>query len=468
MANRNTIVGMFVLSGIILFGIGIFLVGNRNQTFGHHVQFYTEFENLQGISKGSKVSVAGMDAGQVIGIALPNSSSSRFRITLQIDDRLRGLVRNDSVAVIATEGLVGGTFLLIRPGSPNAIAAAPLSTLRSQEPVDLSKVLDDGVGLLKDTDVTIKDADVAIKRTSSGLDGVLDQVKFTVGNVDDLTLGLKQGKGPAGMLLRDPAVADQVRQSIANLRQSTANLTDASSRADSLVSEIQSRQLPLKVDETLDVVKNTVSSIDASAEEIHRTISEAVGPDIDGSSAGLNINESLSNLNAATANMADDTEALKHNLLTRGFFRRRGYYNLANISPDKYLSDRLFVNSENYRVWLSAADMFRREADGVEVITPAGKQLLNAAVAKFGNSIVGTPIVIEGYSDAADASDRLSESRQHAILVRQYLQRHFQLDAAGLGVVSLKNSPLPGSDHNEWSGVCVVVVRQIKLKGHTE
>lgn len=66
------------------------------------------------------------------------------------------------------------------------------------------------------------------------------------------------------------------------------------------------------------------------------TIEEAVGPDQKGVVASANISQSLSNLNAATANMADDTEALKHNFLVRGFFRHRGYYNLSHINPDQY------------------------------------------------------------------------------------------------------------------------------------
>jgi phospholipid/cholesterol/gamma-HCH transport system substrate-binding protein len=59
--NRNLIVGLFVLTGLVLFSVGLFMIGNRHQAFTRHVDFYTEFTNLYGLAKGAKVQVAGMD-----------------------------------------------------------------------------------------------------------------------------------------------------------------------------------------------------------------------------------------------------------------------------------------------------------------------------------------------------------------------------------------------------------------------
>ena len=156
MTNRNALVGVFVVAGLILFTVGVFFVGNRHQAFERHIQLYTEFANLSGLTNGSKVRVAGMDAGEIVGVEVPASPASRFRIKFQIDEKLRGLVRTDSIVTVATEGVVGGTYLLIRPGSKDAQRAAPFTTLPSQEPVDMSKLLERGVGLLNDADVTVK------------------------------------------------------------------------------------------------------------------------------------------------------------------------------------------------------------------------------------------------------------------------------------------------------------------------
>src|SRR5262249_55209620 len=88
-------IGVLVVGGLLLFGLGMFLIGDRHQAFARHSEFYAEFVNLAGLSNGAKVRVAGMDAGQVRDITVPTSPSSRFRVKWRIDTKLRGLVRTD-------------------------------------------------------------------------------------------------------------------------------------------------------------------------------------------------------------------------------------------------------------------------------------------------------------------------------------------------------------------------------------
>ena len=133
MKNRNVVVGIFVVAGLLLLTLGLFLIGDRHQAFAHHVEYYAEFVNLAGISKGSKVRVAGVDTGQVTGIGIPQSPSSRFRVALRVDERLRGLVRTDSIVTIGTQGVVGDVYLSIRSGSAQASSADPLTTLPSKD-----------------------------------------------------------------------------------------------------------------------------------------------------------------------------------------------------------------------------------------------------------------------------------------------------------------------------------------------
>jgi phospholipid/cholesterol/gamma-HCH transport system substrate-binding protein len=458
MKNRNVVVGIFVTAGLLLLTIGLFLIGNRHEVFARHIEYYAEFTDLSGLMKGAKVQVAGMDAGQVVAIGVPSSPASRFRVRIRINETLRGLVRTDSVASIGTEGVVGDTFLLIKPGSRNAPLAGAEATLRSKEPTELSDLLDQGKGLLTTIDNTVTLAQGVLTSVGGNLNSTLDGVKTTVGNVNYVVLGLKEGRGPAGMLLRDENVATQIRQSVTNAQQATVQLNQASIQANGLISDIQSRQLPQKADQALVSVKSAAANIDETSRQLRETISEAAGPDAQGVTAGGNIRETLSNTNAFTANMADDTEALKHNFFFKGFFRHRGYFNLSDISPDKYRQDRLFTNPKNTRAWLEGNQLFERDANGSERLTTQGKSLLDGVVAGHGDSIVESPIVIEGYWDGASTGDQVARSRTRAILVRNYLQNHFQLNPAHIGIVGLKNLPPGGLDHSTWDGVCIVVV----------
>jgi len=455
MTNRNITVGIFVVVGLVLLALGIFLVGNRHAVFAHHVDFYTEFTNLAGVSKGSKVKVAGMDAGQIVEVGVPNDPSSRFRVKFQIDKSLHGLVRTDSVATIATEGVVGGTYLLVRPGTAAALAAAPLSTLPSQEPLDMSKLLDRGMVLLQDADATLKEI-------GPKLGGTLDEVKTTVANADDVVTGIKHGRGTAGMLLRDQTAASDVRRSITNVQQATVDVRHASGQVDAMATDIRSRGVTDKLDDTITSAKGAAANIHETSKQVRETVAEATQPDEQGVDAAENVKESLSNVNTATSNMADDSEALKHNFFLRGFFHHRGYYNLDNLSADTYSKNHAFSDPANERAWLPAAELFVRNGSNTEVLSEAGKQALNDAVARDGGSALNHAMVIEGYSGAADPADEMTSSRNRAILVRQYLQTRFQLDPNKLGFVAMKDSPPAGVGHSHWDGVCVVVLKPHK------
>jgi phospholipid/cholesterol/gamma-HCH transport system substrate-binding protein len=458
MKSRSFVVGLFVTVALALFAAGLFLIGSRHEVFAHHIEYYAEFKDLSGLMKGGKVQVAGMDAGQVLDIGVPATPASRFRVHIRINDNLRGLVRTDSVATIGTEGVVGDTFLLIHPGSPHAAAASAGATLPSKEPTELSDLLDQGKGLLTNVDITVRNANGLLTSVGGNLNATLNGAQTAIGNVNDVVVGLKQGKGPAGMLLHDDAVSAQIRQTLTNAQQATDNLNQASLQANHLVTDIQARHLPQKVDDSLVSVKSAAANIDATSGQLRQTLAEATGPDEQGLTAGANLRESLTNVDAATSNMADETEALKHGFFFRGFFRHRGYFNLQNISAAKYRNDRLFTNPQNARSWLPADQLFERESNGVEHLTAQGRTLLDSAVAAQGDSIAASPIVIEGYFEGPNAAEQIARSRSRALAVRSYLQNHFQLDASHLGVVAMKSTPPSGFDHATWDGVCVVIV----------
>src|ERR1700745_2852136 len=90
--------GLFIVLGFALFTGILFLVGSRQNLFAKHIDVYAEFSNLGGLGNGAKVRVDGLDAGQVKRIEAPPSPSGKFRLELQISDKLRGMVRTDSIA----------------------------------------------------------------------------------------------------------------------------------------------------------------------------------------------------------------------------------------------------------------------------------------------------------------------------------------------------------------------------------
>jgi phospholipid/cholesterol/gamma-HCH transport system substrate-binding protein len=453
MSRRYLAVGIFIIAGATLFALGIFLVGSRHQAFSRHVMLYTEFVNLDGITKGSKVQVAGMDAGQVTRIVVPRSPDGKFRVQMKIDEQLHGLIRSDSVVTVDTEGVVGNTFLTIHTGSPNAPIARADSVLQSHPPVTMSDLLTHGLGIMNDADATLK-------QVGGKLNIALDGVNGAVGNANNLLVGLKEGRGPAGMLLRDEKMADKIRETMSSVQSATSNLKQASAGVSSIVADAQQRQLPQKLDETMTQIRSASTRANATIDQVQQSLTQALGPDASGVTAGQNISQTLSNINVATSNMAEDTEALKHNFFFKGFFNHRGYYNLSRLSPREYRRSQLFADPNNSRVWLRADSLFEQRTNGSEELSEAGKRAIDTAVVSFGDSIYTHPVVVEGYSDAVAPADALSFSYARAQIVRNYFEARYPFEAKNVGVMALSETPPTGLGHGHWSGVCILVAEK--------
>jgi phospholipid/cholesterol/gamma-HCH transport system substrate-binding protein len=450
MNKQNIFVGIFVIAAAALFTGGLFLIGNQHKAFRRHIEFYTEFANLDGIAKGAKVRVAGMDGGQVIGIQIPDRPSAKFRLKLQVEDSLHGLVRDDSLVTIESAGVVGDKFLLIHEGTDQKPAAAAQSTLNSKEPLEMAQLLEKASGLMNEAGSTITDL-------HGKLDEALQAVTTTVNNTNGIVKDVRSGRGTAGMLLEDPATSAQVKQAVANSQLATANLNRASVQVNDLLTDFRSRNLGQKTEETLDNAKNASQQINQSTQQINQTLTGAFGEDQFGENAALNLRQTLSNVNQATGNLADDTEALKHEFFFRGFFKKRGYESLSNLPIVEYRDDKVLTRSGRSREWLTGASTFVTNSDGLETLSADGREQIDQLVGKLPN-VYGSALIVEGYSDSDIASQQLIRSRQRAILVRQYLQIHFHLQSKDVGIVALSNTPPASAGKATWDGICLVAL----------
>lgn len=448
MKKTNLFVGIFITAAVVLFGLGLFLIGNQHKAFRSHVEFYAEFANIDGVAKGAKVRVDGMDGGEVVSIGIPSNPSEKFRLKLQVDGRLHGLVREDSVVSVETEGVVGDKYLLIQQGSDGAPVAPPKSTLRSKEPFQMAKLLQQASGLLNQANGTMTDV-------RGRLDGALDAVTKTVNDTNGVVSDLRHGKGAAGMLLEDKATADQVKQTITNTQTATANVDTATVKVNNLLADFQSRDLFGKAQQTLDNANGAAKQLNQTSQQVNQTLTRAFAENQYGQSAGANLQQTLTNVNEATGNLAEDTEALKHEFFFRGFFKKRGYDNLDQLPVTEYRDGTLFKKLQKHRDWFAAGDLFTTDATGKEVLSQAGQEQIKQAFGRLQNAY-SEPIVLEGYAESGSGGDRLLESRARAVLVRAYLELQFHVLSSDIGVIALGNQPPASAGKSTWNGVCLV------------
>jgi phospholipid/cholesterol/gamma-HCH transport system substrate-binding protein len=191
-------------------------------------------------------------------------------------------------------------------------------------------------------------------------------------------------------------------------------------------------------------------------------LADALGPDRSGENAAENIRETFSNMNLATANIADDTEALKHEFFFRGFFKKRGYYSLKDLTPDQYRVNRYFNNQSNRRAWLNAADAFGKDSNGNEILSAAGEQEIDQIIGAAKDSVIDQLIVVEGYSNQASAAEEMATSRSRSLIIAHYLEKRFHLNAKNIGLMPLNATAPSSSGKDSWDGACIVLVADVK------
>ena len=468
-------IGLFLTVGIALFAAILFLIGSRQDLFGKHVDFFADFSDISGLPRGAQVRVAGIEAGEVKGIEIPASPASKFRLKLQVKANTRGMVRTDSLVSIRTEGIVGDKYVFIREGTTTAAEAPDGATLPSKEPFDLGAALEKGSALLDKSSALLNNLQGSVTDLHGRLDIALSSVTKTVNHVDGLVTvvqpdirkmasyasqitdtingivsDLNAGKGPAGLLLKDETAREQLQATLFNVRQATQNLSDASARADRLLGDVQSRDLTSKAQAILE-------NVQAISEQLNQAIKGALGPDHMGEDGASNIRETLSNLNRGTANLAEDTEALKHEFLFRGFFKKRGFYNLEQLSPSVYLKACQGQNACGSRAWLDAANLFASGGDGGIQLVDSGRQAIDRAVAPVVDSLPDHLVIVEGYSSTGAPDEQFVTSRRRADLVREYLEAHFHLLHSDVGIVPLRGKPPHCAGRDKWNGVAIVL-----------
>ena len=432
-------VGAFVLGGILLFALALFMIGERRMLFERQFEVYAEFSRLSGLQEGAPVRVSGMGAGEVRKILLPSGPAQKFRLRLRIREDLHPLVRTDSVATIRTEGLVGGQYVLVTAGSDSAPRASTDSTIASREPVEIGDLLEQAGQTVKvvtetivnlrgdvekaihDIGGTVQDADRLINDVGGDLKTITATGARVADDVAAVTNGVRAGRGTVGQFFADDELYRHANAVAADAQKTAANLRDASETARKLVSDIQKQG---------------------------------------GAAQGLTteLRDTLTKARETLTNLAANTEALKHNWFFSGYFKRRGYYSLEEISPEEYRSGAIEKSGRvKLRIWLQASLLFTKQPDGTLQLTEDGKARIESAMGEFLKYVGSGPLVIEGYAKDGSSAQRFLDSRQRASLVGDFLADRFGLVSESVGVMPLGSDVSGSPDGNRWDGVALAV-----------
>lgn len=431
--------GAFVVIGALLFTAALFMIGERRMLFEDRFEVYTEFAALGQLEAGAIVRVAGMNAGEVTEIQVPDSPTKKFRVKMEVRNDLHPLVRTDSIASAQTEGLVGGIYVSIASGTEQAPEVPEKGTIPSREPFALSD-------LLAQASETITQVNETVQKLSGDLETTIDQIEMTTKDAHQLFIDITP---------QIKAIAENGSRISADTQRIVASVQAGEGTLGKLIND---DGLYVRAREIADEAKTVMANVRQVSDEARRAIADFRSQD--GPAQGLfaDMRVTLTQAREATADLADNMEAMKRNFLLRGFFNRRGYFDLNTISPAEYRNGVLENGKRKaMRIWLASAVLFEPGPGGVDVLSAEGRARIDSAMTTYLRYVPSNPLVVEGYATEGSVGEQYRLSRQRAGVVRQYVLGRYSLMPQNTGFIAL-GSEAPGSPSGAaWDGVSLTL-----------
>jgi phospholipid/cholesterol/gamma-HCH transport system substrate-binding protein len=191
--------GLFVAGGLAIFVLAIFIIGKQKNLFNPVFKLTTTFYNVSGLQVGNNIRFSGINVGTVDNIDIINDST--VRVDMLIRKEVHKFIKADCKVAIGSEGLIGDKLLTITQGGSDTRLAKEGQELVSSEPVETDAIMASVAG-------TAANAEIITQQ--------LAEVMYKING----------GQGTLGRLIQDTAIAENLNQTIVNLKTSTKGLDE--------------------------------------------------------------------------------------------------------------------------------------------------------------------------------------------------------------------------------------------------
>ena len=270
--TTETKVGLFTLSGLFVFALGVIVLGDFQ--FHGTYPLYVYFDNALGLPEKGPVKVAGVEVGQVERIDLENQ---RARVKIRVRKGIT--VHQGSKAQVASTGFIGSKYMEMTLGDPAAPSLAPgnsfegtptftfdevmtkLGTFLKDDPVQgaaadnlrvtianfrkVSQALADSLGNqraeLTEIVQNIRDLSAHAKMVAADLHEITgeekDDIKMALSKfrsiserLDQITEHVQNGQGLLGRIVNDPELGKNLDQTMDNVNKATKDIRSFTGR----------------------------------------------------------------------------------------------------------------------------------------------------------------------------------------------------------------------------------------------
>lgn len=191
--------GLFIAGGLALFVFAIFIIGKQKNLFNPVFELSANFNNISGLQVGNNIRFSGINVGTIDDITITNDSTIKVDMLIRKD--VMRFIKSDCIAAIGSEGLIGDRLMVITRGSPDGPLVKEGQILASVEPVET-------------------DAIMASLQVTAG------NAEYITGQLAEIIFNINSGKGTIGRLIQDTSIAENLSETMYNLKTSSKSLDE--------------------------------------------------------------------------------------------------------------------------------------------------------------------------------------------------------------------------------------------------
>ena len=310
---QNFRLGIFVFAGVFIFILAVYLLGNRQNLFGDNVRISSVFKNVNGLQMGNNVRFAGVNVGTVRGITIMNDTA--INVDMLINQKTAHLIKKNALATISSDGLVGRMIVNIIP---------------NEIPLEQSIVAGDTIASI---------SKIATADMLTTLNTTNENAALLTQDLLRITNNINKGQGLLGALIKDEEMANDFKQSLSNLKATTAQAQTTMHRLNQLIASInldesvagmllndkESAQQLATVFENLEVSSKQIEELTRNLNDFSSSIRQSDGllnHVIYDTNVVRSLDATLKNVEEASDRLNVNMEAMRHNFLLRGYFRK--------------------------------------------------------------------------------------------------------------------------------------------------
>jgi phospholipid/cholesterol/gamma-HCH transport system substrate-binding protein len=190
----SLIVGAFFIVSLMALGVAVLSLTSESGLFARHYRIYGNFDNVQGLLPGAPIWMAGKEVGRVRAVEFTDFGSNQpILVSMRINTSIQNRLRTDSVATIGTIGVLGDSYIEIRPGSPEGSVLIDGETIQTLSPTNLYAALAQGSEALDSISALARNLNLVVSDVREV--GVIPKAASAVSAASGIVLEVESGSG---------------------------------------------------------------------------------------------------------------------------------------------------------------------------------------------------------------------------------------------------------------------------------